>query len=64
MQQILRIIQMDKVKIKGYKSLRDIALNIGDVNLLIGVPMEQGKVISCHSLNCLAMCMSVGLLLM
>lgn len=27
---------MDKVKIKGYKSLRDIALNIGDVNLLIG----------------------------
>ena len=27
---------MDTVKIKGYKSLRDITLKIGNVNLLIG----------------------------
>lgn len=41
---------MDKVKIKDYKSLRDIALKIGDVNLLIGAN-GAGKTLTLRTLR-------------
>ena len=53
---------MDRIEIKGYKSFKDLALDLLPINILIGsngsVRTDREKATSCPSSNSLTVCTS------
>ena len=47
---------MDRIEIKGYKSFKDLALDLLPINILIGSNADREKATSCLSLNSSTAC--------